>query len=451
MKHGFFVATMLFLTTAHLFAQVSPANNIIGVDITLPQDSTYTFTTAFTQCYGLGMREIGLHLPWAFVETAPGKFDFTWLDFANIYYPHNGIFNIPVDLNIDPIETNQRSMPSDIAPLAFDDSTVIKRFKILLDSLFAHIPDIQLSSLVIGSEVDAYLKSDSVQWRQYTKFYSIVSAYAKTKRAGLKVSCEAQHQGLTTYAKQYLQTLNGFSDYIGVSYFPLQGDFTARPVSTVIIDFADVVALYPSKPIYFYQLGYPSSVRCKSSEEQQRQFIQRVFTTWDTYASKITMIDFTWMHDYSPAAVDYWGTFYGLKDSVFLSFLGSIGLRSYSGSGTNKSAFNELICQTKQRGFNSLSCLTGVADVTDGSSSSDAVYPNPASSQISFSLHDRQIKNYTVKIFNILGQEVFSARYENNFSANTISLSHLPTGIYFFRITNNGQTMHNQKMVIIKQ
>ena len=37
---------------------------------------------------------------------------------------------------------------------AFDDATVIARFKLLLDGVFTHIPNLQLLSLQIGNEVD---------------------------------------------------------------------------------------------------------------------------------------------------------------------------------------------------------------------------------------------------------------------------------------------------------
>ncbi len=438
----FFISLLFSIQTK---AQITPSNNIIGVDITLPQNSSYTYDSAFTSCYNLGMRQIGLHFLWkSSLETSPKTYNFSYLDIANIYYP---ALNVPVDLNIDPIETNVLELPTDISSYAFDDTIVINRFKTLLDSVFNHIPNLQLSSLVIGSEVDAYLGTDATKWAQYTTFYSTVSAYAKTLRAGLKVSCEAMLSGITGSASSYLQTLNNYSDIIGVSYYPLNANFTVKPTSIVETDFTSVINLYSSKPIYYYQLGYPSSSACNSSETQQAQFITQVFQSWDTHAANIKMIDFTWLHDWSAASVSYWSSYYGISDPAFLGFLGSIGLRNGNANGSDKKAFTELKCQAKQRAYNNLTinCSTGLDELSNTASDFN-LFPNPNNGNFQITLN--AINKVEIKIINIVGKIVFHKTISNQESTE-INVSELEAGIYFISATTNTNTYYNKKIIIV--
>lgn len=432
----FFLLEITF--SAIINAQITPANNVISVDLTTPQDPGYTYDSAIINCSNLGMKNVGLHFLWkSGLESTPSIFNLTNLDIANIYYPTHFI---SIDLNIDPIETNTLELPIDISSLTFDDPIVINRFKILLDSVFAHIPDLQLSSLIIGSEVDGYLGTDPTKWAQYTTFYSAVSSYAKSIKPGLKVACEAMLPGLTGAAATFLQTLNVFSDYIGVSYYPINGDFTVKPTSIVSSDFLNVVNLYPSKPIYFYQLGYPSSSLCNSSETLQAQFIETVFQIWDLYSTNIKLIDFTWLHDWSSSAISYWSTYYGISDPVFLDFLGSIGLRNWGGSGADKPAFKELICQAKQRNYNSLP-MNCSADIQD-EKKQFSFYINTLENTLTI-LNFTDLENVEISIYNQIGQTEKTA---SNITSkdNTFDLGELANGVYFIVIQNQNIIYKNK-------
>lgn len=443
MKKIFLIPVLLFELTS-VKAQVTPATNVIAIDINQPQDPSYTYDSAYTNCYDIGMRQVGISFPWPNLETSPGVFNFTYLDIANYYYPAK---NAAVDLTIAPINTNIKSVPSDLSAVNFDNTAMVDRFKILLDSIFLHIPNLQISSFVIGSEVDIYLGSNTTLWNQYTSFYNQVSAYAKSLRPGLKVSCEASLGALTTTAPTLLQTLNATSDYIGVSYYPLNNDFTAKPVSTVATDFAALASAYPSKPIYIYQYGYPSATICNSSENQQAQFITQTFNAWDTHASKIKMIDFTWLHDYSPAALSYWSTYYGISDPAFIGFLGSIGLRTYSGYGTNKLAYNELVCQANQRGYNSLTCITAINKLNE-KQTQFSLFPNPATNELNITFSEE--KFLQLNIFNHLGQEVLSRKIENTVSSEKLDISEFSSGVYFVFLKTKDGEISSGKIIVVR-
>ena len=77
-------------------------------------------------------------------------------------------------LTITPIHTNVKVTPSDLKNKTLDDPEVIERYKKLLEFVFAKLPDVELSSLVIGSEMDVYFGEDKNLWAQYLNFFSEV-------------------------------------------------------------------------------------------------------------------------------------------------------------------------------------------------------------------------------------------------------------------------------------
>ncbi|MBA4241859.1 MAG: hypothetical protein C0448_14130 [Sphingobacteriaceae bacterium] len=434
------IAMILFSNSTK--GQINPLNNFIGLDVsTQPQNASFNYDSCFILGKNLGMTRVGVFQNWTAIETSPTVYNMTIMDIANIYYP---AYNMSVDLTITPIHTNNLEVPSDLTSTPFDNAVFINRFNRMLDSVKAHMPNVTLSSLVIGSEHDVYLGSNVALWTQYTNFYNAVLLHAKTLWPGLKVATELTFNGITTQ-NTFAQTLNTNSDYIGVSYYPLNTNFTVKPVSVISTDFATLVGLYASKPICFYQYGYPSSSTCNSSDVLQAQFISQTFTSWDTYASNIKMIDFTWLHDLDMALVNYYGTYYGLTDPVFLEYLHTLGMRNWNGNGSDKLAFTELKCQAKQRGYNALpiNCSTSLSEIN--TSDEIVLFPNPV--QTIFSLQSSQeLNNATITVFNSIGQVVKTI---SNVNAKQLSIdmSGMPNGLYLVEI-HSGEKQLNKKIVL---
>lgn len=326
------------------FSTVGRGDRILGIDVSMAADNNYD--KAFATAKNTGMQEIGLYFNWDDIETAPGVYDNPYFQMANTFYPSTGT---KVDLTITPIHTNQLVVPDDLMSTSFDDPVMIERFTGMLDWVFHQIPDLDVSSVVIGSEFDVYFGTDITQWEGYQVFYREVAAYIKDYYPDTKVAAEATFGGLTGNTKEYAKALNEYSDIIGVSYYPLESDFTVKDPSVVYSDFDTLTTIYKGRTIYFYQLGYPSSPSLKSSEAQQKQFVQEVFRAWDAHASQIKMIDFTWLHDMSPEAVENFKKFYGIESNNFAEFLATLGLRTYDGS--DKEAFKALHTEAKARGW----------------------------------------------------------------------------------------------------
>ena len=326
---------------------VPKGSRILTIDVTEAEDADYDGAIDTAMNAGAEMTNVSLH--WTTIETSPGVYDNSFLSIADIYYPTKGL---SINLALQTINTNQKEVPADLQALDFDDPVMIARFKQLLDFVFAEIPNITLNSLIIGNEIDVYLGTDAQKWAQYQSFYSQVSAYARGLWPNLQIGAKATYAGITGPAQNELLSLNTISDLVMVTYYPLNADFTVKDPGVVANDFATLVSLYPSAPIYMMEVGFPSGPLCNSSEMLQSDFIREVFKAWDTYNTEIPLISFTWLTDLSSQTVQDLGTYYGLNDAVFLEYLGTLGLRTYSGSGTDKQAFATLADEASKRGWN---------------------------------------------------------------------------------------------------
>ena len=323
-------------------------HRLLGIDVSSPEDGD--FDTALGLAKAAGAQVVSLSLAWDVLETEPGVYEPepNYLAIANQYYSAAGM---RVSLVITPIDTNVSRLPADLQDKPFDDPLLIKRFNRLLDWVFSQIPDLRLTSLSIGNEVNVFLGSAPGAWAAYGRFYEATSEHGRGLRPGLRVGAKLTSNGILGYAQSEAYALNNFSDVILVTYYPLNPDFTVREPAVVADDLAALVTAYPGRPIHLAQAGYPSSPILNSSEARQAQFVQEMFEAWDAHASQIELISFTWLSDASPAAVADFAEYYGLSTQRFTEFLASLGLRTFPGSGRDKQAFRMLMEQARARGW----------------------------------------------------------------------------------------------------
>jgi hypothetical protein len=319
---------------------------LLSIDLTWAANDD--FGGAYRLGKSVGMQVTNLSVQWDELEPSPGHYvsSDNLLQNANSFFPTQGV---AVSLMVGFIDTNNLRLPSDLVGKPFDDPEVIERFKRLMDYVFSQIPNLELTSLSLGNEIDGYLASDERLWQQYTKFFQETSAYAKTKRPGLVVGSKLGFGGLTGNAQNLSADLVRSSDAVMLTYYPLGADFTVKNPEVVFDDFAKLVQAFPDKPIYILELGYPSSSVIGSSETLQAQFVQNVFRAWDEQAAHIKLIDFLWLHDISPELVNELGTYYGLDNQNFLEYLATLGLRTHQGEA--KPAFDMLGQEAKRRGW----------------------------------------------------------------------------------------------------
>ena len=338
--------SLVFPLSAAQAAPLPKGERTLGLAVQPAQDGDYGHALALAQ--GTGVQSVTLALDWSRLEPAQGRYDNTLLTIADSFYPSR---HIAIDLVLRPINTSRLEVPADLRDKPFDDPAVIARFERLLDDVFAQTPHLTLNSLVLGNEVDAYLGQDTARWPQYQAFYQAVRAYARAKRPGLKVGVGATFDGLTGASRLPLQALNSVSDLIVATYYPLNPDFTVRAPSVSGPDLMRLCDLYSHRPVSLIEAGYPSSPDCGSSPAKQAAFVQSLFAAWDAHAAQIVSATLSWQTDVPPAAVAGLTHYYGVSTRPFAAFLGSLGLRTYPGTGQDKPAFVALKKEAQVRGW----------------------------------------------------------------------------------------------------
>ena len=326
------------------FSALPKGNRQLSIDITEGKDGD--FNDAFALARDAGMEVTELSVYWDDIETSPNVYnpDSNWPAIANMFYPAH---DTAVSLTISVIDTTSARLPTDLAGKPFDDPEVIRRFKGLLNFISAQTPDLTLTTISIGNEVDGYLNGK--QWDQYEKFFQSVSIHARGLWPDVPIGVKATFDGLTGGAEDRLSRLNRAGDAIFVTYYPLNRDFTVKEPDIVLTDFDSISRLYSDRPIYFLELGYPSGKDNNSSRSKQAEFVRQTFQAWDAHPDQVRLISFSWLTDIDPADVKRYGRYYGISNKGFTSYLGTLGLRTFDNK--DKEAFRALGEETEKRGW----------------------------------------------------------------------------------------------------
>jgi len=356
---------------------VERGSRLLGLDVNEASDGD--FARAFDEARVVGFDSVGLSLDWATLEPGPPAgtstpvYDGTLLDLANDCFPASGV---AVSLTLRPVVTLARSVPPDLAGLPFDAPQLIARFEALIDFVLDRTPDLTLTSLVIGSEVDLHLGTDPDLQAQYRDFYAAAADHARAAWAvrrpaepPLRVAVEVTAAALAARStRAYYQALNAESDVVGVSYYPLVDGVVESP-EVAARDFASLAGLYPGKVLFFYQLGVPSGyfpggaypelgsgavAVLDTSRARQADWVDTVFAAWDRLPDRIGLVRFTWLNDLTPAGVQAVVDDPAFGGGVpptdgFVEFLRTLGLRT--DEGTPKPAFERWVDRARERGW----------------------------------------------------------------------------------------------------
>jgi len=318
---------------------------ILGMDV--KEIPSVPYAMAYDQAMTIGVREVSVSLDWSSLEPSVGSYDNTLAGIIDAFYPTQAS---DITLVLRPLDTPGPSRPSGLVGLPYDDPSVIAAFENFLTNLHAQLPTLNASGKLkwihIGNEIDAYLGNDTARWAQWQTFFQAAKVKVRSLwGTGVSVSSIVQFSVLNDTNKKalYLNLLPDLDNAV-LTYYPLNADFTMRPVSTVATDFALMVDAIPGKDILLQECGYPSSSVNNSSETQQADFISAVFEAWDTNINRIRLIDLSWQYDVAPTTVDQWVIDYGMagnpNEAAFRSYLATLGLSNYE--GTEKAAMHRL-------------------------------------------------------------------------------------------------------------
>ena len=322
---------------------VERGDRLLGIGI---NEGSIGFEKAFPAAQTTGMQFVELPQQWDEIEKEAGEFTNQWLDVANAYYPRVGVRLV---ISLNPIDTNSLRLPDDLRNKPLDHPDVIARYKKAVEYVLSRLPDTKLVAFSIGNEIDGFLGADSAKWAQYERFFQATADYVRQQKPDVPVGAKVMLPSLIGDRRRQVQAVNRHADAVFVTYYPLNGDFSVKPPTVAHDDIKAVLKLYPQKPVYFLEAGYPSSPHLGSSEQRQARFVQEIFNVWDQHHTQIRAVNFIWLHDISLAEVNRYKKYYGVDARSFGEYLGTLGLRTHNGQ--NKKAFRILQQEANVRGW----------------------------------------------------------------------------------------------------
>ena len=343
------LSLLLIATTAHADDAVRPkqrGTRILGLHVSEAADKD--FGRAFAHARSAGFQALGLSVHWDDLEPSPGAYKDKWLAIANAFYAPN---KIKVSLVIGTLDTARVRLPADLKDKAFDDPVVVRRFQNLLDWVFTKIPDLQLTSIGIGNEVDGVLGTSAEKWAAYTRFFEAARTHIRKTHKKLPVGSVVMYSGHSGKARRYAQRLNKHADVVLVTYYPLDEKIQVRDPKHVHEVCEAMVKAYPGKLIHMAEIGCPSGTTVGSSEAKQEAFVREMFKAWDQHAKAIPLMSYCWLTDTSKASLRTYAKYYGSSDPRFLDYLATLGLRTHDGHGKDKPGFVAFREEARARGW----------------------------------------------------------------------------------------------------
>jgi hypothetical protein len=82
--------------------------------------------------------------------------------------------------------------------------------------------------------------------------------------------------------------------------------------------------------------------------------------------------------------------------------------------------------------------------------SSVAVFPNPASDQLTLEFEEMVEDDYEISLYSVTGQQKASYLLPEGQSSFTLDINRFPAGIYFYKISRKGHSLQNGKLMIMK-
>jgi hypothetical protein len=340
------IALLLTLAAVGSATAAEPkGHRILGIAINDGPGTDYD--SSFELARAAGLQAIELSLNWDEIELEPGVYrpNPDWLKTASSVYPQ---FGTKVALAINPIDTTMDRRPSWLKAKSWDDHAVITAYVRLLTWALDNAKSLDLLSLSLGNEVDGVLSRSAADWTAYTSFATTTAKAIRTIRPKLLIGVKTTFAAFKGPLSDRARTLHQNMDVALLTYYPLNDDFTVKPPASVSGDLAYAVKTLQGKPLHFAEIGYPSSVECGSSPEQQADFVHQVFETWDKHANQIGFMNFVWLNDISKAEWGGYVQYYGVNTPCFIQYLATLGLRH---NNRDKPAFQALTVEAHKRGW----------------------------------------------------------------------------------------------------
>ncbi|MEO8733971.1 MAG: hypothetical protein ABI373_06545 [Flavobacteriales bacterium] len=441
----FLVLAAAFTIGPMIRAQPQANGREMGFAVSNAQDGD--FAAALSKAQAACMSVIQISVSWSELHPDTSTWNPTVLEQLDLMNSYFSAIGLKIELQLRPTNTVVEEIPGELEGLPYDDPLVVHAMLVTLDTVFAHLTEVNIAALNIGNESDALWGTDTARYADFGNLLTAVIPHAKVLYQALhsgdtlSVGTTFTWGGLTDPIKASLCQLTEAScDHISATYYGIHNDFTVKPPADVITDLDLLTTMQPgTKPIRLAEIGYPTSSTCASSEYLQSDFVQDAFAAWDQHMDRIHYYGWFLTTDWDSATVDTLGVYYGITSPIFLEYLRTLGLRTWPGSGTDKQAYQTLLCELQARGFCTTTCTNGIPEQT--SQKKVGLMPNPAVDLIAITGTKLRTGD-PVRFISITGQNRAVLPF-----AEEMDISSLPSGTYAVMMLGYPPS----RLVVVKQ
>jgi hypothetical protein len=321
--------------------------SLIGLSLNLPEGGT----AADLDKIARQERQDGANLmylsgKWSDLEPRPGQYNLNCLGSVE----HIGALGFKILFTIQTLDTNHRSLPSDLMSQPFDSPLVRNRFDALLKVIATRLgPDIRWVSL--GNEVDVYLSQHESELEPYAKFVEHARDVLHSQHPQLAVGVTTTHDG-ARYHPGIAARLNRSMDVVGMTYYPIGADWRARPIASLDSDFARMIQTAGTKPLLLQEFGCPADPGI-SSDDLQAFYVDGLFRQLKKYGDRVAGANWFLYCDFNHALVDKLMGYYmegqnGVAQDQairFRDYLSSLGLKR--ADGTARKSWEVFVSRTR--------------------------------------------------------------------------------------------------------
>ncbi len=232
------------------------------------------------------------------------------------------------------VDTNNKTVPAGLEGETFDSQRMWQALSETIDYL---VPLLQgVSRINIGNEIDAYFNNHPKEVNDYVVLFKRARDKFKAMIPGVQIGTTITFGGLSdSGSRNRLKPLIDSSDYISLTYYPLNADFTMRAPSLSEQDFRSMVYMAEElgkTHIVLQEVGYPSGSLNASSPEMQAEFYGDVIRALEE-SDKFVFVNFFLMSDLPDEMVNDFAKYYKLPDvDRFKSYLQTLGIFDKNGN-----------------------------------------------------------------------------------------------------------------------
>lgn len=305
-----------------------PSLPLVGVSVnTSAKGSSAAIVRDLAELRRMGARLLYVSVKWSQLEPRPGRYELKPVTDAV-----NGakLLGFRLLITVQTIDTNNRTLPSDLERLPFGDRHITARFLSLLRAVGPALTK-EVEWVMLGNEADVYLAAHPAELKAFASMVESGREVLRGFRKDLVVGVTVTFDGMRNLPA-LVRRLNEHMDVLALTYYPLNRDFTVRPPGDVPRDVQSMVDFARGKPIVLQEAGYPAGIMAGSSDDAQARFVDALFQSVRQHAASFKALNYFLLYDFGDEMVNKFVAYYGVSGQRFRAFLGTLGLKRSDGS-----------------------------------------------------------------------------------------------------------------------